>query len=149
MKFHFVAAAAVAAFTTPAFADGHAPTAGDAEAGEKAFRQCISCHVVVDDEGNTLAGKKAKTGPNLYNVAGRTLGTVEGFKYSKDMIAAGEAGLAWNEETFAAFTMDPTGYLREATDNSKARSKMTFKLRKEEDAANLYAFLFGLANPAE
>lgn len=147
MKFNLVLAAGFAVLGTQGFADGHAPTGGDAEAGEKAFRQCISCHVVVDDDGNTLAGKKAKTGPNLYNVAGRPAGSFEGFKYSKGMLAANEAGLVWNEETLSAFIMDPTGYLREATGDAKARSKMTFKLRKEEDAANLYAFLFGLANP--
>ena len=59
----FMAATMLAA---PAFADGHA--SGDVAAGEKAFRQCVSCHVVVNDAGETLAGKKAKTGPNLYGI---------------------------------------------------------------------------------
>lgn len=147
MKFGFTAIAVFFGASTAAFADGHAPTSGDAAAGEKAFRQCVSCHVVVDDDGNTLAGKRAKTGPNLYNVAGRAAGSFEGFKYSKGMLAANEAGLVWTEESLTTFIQDPTAYLREVTGDSSARSKMTFKLRKAEDAPNLYAFLYGLANP--
>lgn len=51
---------------------------GDAAAGESAFRQCATCHVVTDPAGNTLAGRAARTGPNLYGVAGRVAGSIEG-----------------------------------------------------------------------
>lgn len=61
-------AATTATLAVPAFADGHAAS-GDAAAGEKAFRQCISCHVVQNEAGDTLAGRNAKTGPNLYGIA--------------------------------------------------------------------------------
>ena len=37
-----------------ALAEGHAT--GDPAAGKKAFRQCVSCHVVRDESGETLAG---------------------------------------------------------------------------------------------
>ena len=38
---------------------------GNAEAGLEAFnRQCAACHVVVNDAGETLAGRNAKTGAN-------------------------------------------------------------------------------------
>ncbi|MCV6595784.1 MAG: c-type cytochrome [Mangrovicoccus sp.] len=133
-----IATAFAAVFAAPALAEG------DAAAGEKAFRQCQSCHVVVNDAGETLAGKKAKTGPNLYGVAGRAAGSVEGFKYSKGMKAANEAGLVWDEASFSAYVQDPTGYLREFLGDDKARGSMSFKLRKEKDAADLYAFLSGL-----
>ncbi|MHC0052240.1 c-type cytochrome [Actibacterium sp. D379-3] len=119
---------------------------GDAEAGEKAFRQCVACHVVVDAEGETLAGKKAKTGPNLYGLAGRQAGAVEGFRYSKSMQAAGEAGLVWTEEEFAKYVANPTSYLKDYLGDSKARGSMSFKLRKPEDAVNLYAYLAELAH---
>jgi cytochrome c len=128
----------------PAFADSHGAS-GDAAAGEKAFRQCIACHVVVNDAGETLAGKKAKTGPNLYGIAGRPAGSVEGFKYSKGLQAAGEAGLVWNEEAFAEYVKDPTSFLKEVTGDSGARSNMSFKVRKEGDAENLYAYLASLS----
>ena len=126
----------------PAFADGHA--SGDVAAGEKAFRQCVSCHVVVNDAGETLAGKKAKTGPNLYGIVGRTAGSVDGFKYSEIIMLAGEQGITYDEAHFAGYVQDPTGWLREAT-GDKGRGKMTYKVRKEADAINLYAYLASLS----
>ena len=56
-------AAATAALALPAFADGHAvdlTATGDAAAGEKAFRGCVDCHVVVNEAGETLAAPKAQ-----------------------------------------------------------------------------------------
>ena len=135
----FMAATMLAA---PVFADGHA--SGDVAAGEKAFRQCVSCHVVVNDAGETLAGKKAKTGPNLYGIVGRTAGSIDGFKYSKIIMLAGEQGITYDEANFAGYVQDPTGWLREAT-GGKGRGKMTYKVRKEADAINLYAYLASLS----
>ncbi len=143
-----LAAAATLLSAPVAFADGHTEASGDAAAGEAAFRQCISCHVVVDDEGETLAGRNARTGPNLYAVAGRTAGTIEDFRYSGSMTEAGEAGLVWTEESFAAYVQDPTAFLRETLDDGSARGSMSFRVRSEEDAVNLYAYLLSLA-PAE
>lgn len=140
MKHLWIAGAILAA--APAFADGHA--SGDAAAGEAAFSQCQTCHVVVDDAGNTLAGRNARTGPNLYGVVGRQAGVVEGFRYGKDIVTAGEEGLVWSEEHFVAYVQDPTGYLREFLDNRRARGKMAYKVRSEDDAVNLYAYLVSL-----
>lgn len=140
--FRFLAIAAVTTLAAPVLADGHA--SGDAAAGEKAFRKCISCHVVMNDEGETLAGKRAKTGPNLYGVPGKTVGTTEDFRYSDIMVLAGEQGLVWDEATFVAYVQDPSGYMREATGDG-GRGKMTFKVRKEADALNLYAYLVSLS----
>ena len=152
MKLNLIALAAASLMAAPAFADGHAvdlTATGDVEAGEKAFKQCVACHVVADDEGNVLAGKRAKTGPNLYGLAGRAAGAVEKFKYSKSMVAAGEAGLIWNEASFVPYVQDPTGNLREVLDDKKARGKMAYKVRKEEDAINLYAYLVSLGPDLE
>ncbi|MEL6241036.1 MAG: cytochrome C [Pseudomonadota bacterium] len=139
--FRTMAVLAATTFAVPAFADGHA--SGDAAAGEKAFRQCISCHVVVDDAGETLAGRNAKTGPNLYAIGGRTIGSVEDFRYSDLILAAGEAGMVWDEASFVGYVQDPTKWLQEATGES-GRGKMAYKVRKEEDAVNLYAYLVSL-----
>ena len=133
-----IAAALLAA--GPALADAHLAATGDAAEGEKAFRQCQSCHVVQDDAGEILAGRAAKTGPNLYGVVGRTAGSVEDFRYSDLMKAAGEAGMVYDEATFVPYVIDPTAHLREVTGEG-GRSKMTYRVRKEEDAVNLYAFL--------
>lgn len=132
--------AALTALAAPALAESH--VSGDAEAGEAAFgKQCVTCHVVVDEDGEKLAGRNAKTGPNLYGIAGALVGDVDDFRYSSAMKKAGEAELEWTEENFVAYVQDPTGWLREALDDSKARGKMSFKVRKEEDAADIYAYL--------
>lgn len=144
ITFTFLAAVALSA---PAHADSH--SVGDATAGETTFKQCVTCHVVVDDEGNTLAGKTAKTGPNLFGVVGRTAGAVEGFRYGKSILAAGEAGLVWDQEQLVNFLLDPKGFLRTFLDDKKARSKMTYKVRAEADAQNLAAFLTTFSPAAE
>lgn len=122
----------------PAFAESHG---GDAAAGEEAFGQCATCHVVADADGNILAGKRAKTGPNLHGVVGRQAGTVEGFRYGSSLVEAGEAGLVWDEANLTEYLMDPKGYLQTYLDDNRARSKMSFRVREEADAANLAAFL--------
>ena len=131
----------------PAYAESH--SAGDVAAGEKAFRKCATCHVVRDDEGQVLAGKKAKSGPNLFGIIGRQAGSIEGFRYGKSIIAAGEAGLIWDLEKFAIYAQDPKAFLQEFLDDKRARSKMSYKVRGEEDAVNLGAFLASLGPVAE
>lgn len=134
-----------------AFADAHeaiVPT-GDAEAGEAAFRQCIACHVVVDEAGETLAGRNSRTGPNLYDVAGRPIGSIEDFRYSDGLTALNELEMTWTEEDFVGYVQDPTGWIREVTEDNSLRGAMSFRVRSEEDALDLYAYLHSLANPAE
>ncbi len=138
MKF-VLAAAATALLSTQALAD--APT-GDAAAGEKAFKKCVACHVVKNDAGETLAGKSAKTGPNLYGIAGAPIGQQD-FKYSKVAMAAAEAGAVMTEDNFVAYLADPSAYLSEVA-GEKGRSKMSLKVRKEQDARDVFAFLYSL-----
>ncbi len=145
----YAAAAFTFAVAGPLFAEGHIAT-GDAEAGETKFnRQCIACHVVADADGNVLAGRNARTGPNLYGIAGRELAAVDGFRYGDGIIALGAAGAVWTEADFVSYVQDPTGWLREALDDSRARSKMAYRVRTEEDALNMYAFLATLGAAEE
>lgn len=144
--FHLTALACIV--TAPAFADGHA--SGDAEAGEKAFRQCKSCHSVVNTDTDETLIKGGKTGPNLWGIVGATAGTNADFKRYKDsIVAAGEAGLVWDEAQFVEYVQDPTKFLRATLDDNKARSGMTFKVRKEEDAVNLWAYLASVSPAPE
>ncbi|NBD29060.1 MAG: cytochrome C [Alphaproteobacteria bacterium] len=130
---------AAATLGTAAIADDHAT--GDPAAGEQAFRQCASCHMIVDDAGETIA-RGGRVGPNLYGVVGRQRGSVEDFRYSDLLIAAGEVegNTAWDEESFVAYVQDPSGWLTEFTGES-GRGKMTYMVRKEEDAVNVWAYL--------
>ncbi len=126
----------------PAFAQDLVAT-GDAAAGEEQFnRQCVACHVVQDPATDeVLAGRNAQTGPNLYGVAGRSPGTVEGFAYSDSLIAYGETEAVWDEANFVGYVQDPTGFLRTALDDRRARGKMAYQVREEAQAVDLYAFL--------
>lgn len=133
-----------------AFADSHdAAPSGDPEAGEAAFRQCIACHVVTDPDGNVLAGRNARTGPNLYGIAGRDAGSIEDFRYGPGMAELAEAGLVWTEETFSEYVPNATQFMREYTGNERLRSTMTPQRVDEEDLANLWAFLVSIGPDAE
>ena len=137
MKFTYLTIFATATAAAPVLADDHA--SGDPEAGEKAFRQCKACHMIVDDEGNNIV-RGGRVGPNLYGIVGRTAGSVEDFRYSDLLAAAGEQELAWDEENFVGYVQDPTGWLKEYT-GEDGRGKMSYQVRKEEDAVNVWAYL--------
>lgn len=114
-----------------------APAFADSDPGMKAFNKCKSCHSVISDGGDVIV-KGGKTGPNLYGVAGRAAGSAD-YKYGDGLVAAGEKGLVWDEESFAAFTADPKGFLKEYLGDDSAKTKMSFKLKK--GAEDIYAFL--------
>jgi cytochrome c len=133
-------AALLSLLAAPAFAEG------DAAKGEKAFNKCKSCHAIVTDTGEKIV-KGGKTGPNLWGVIGRTAGTYEGFRYGADLVAAGEGGLVWDFDSFVAYTQDPRGFLRDHLGDSKAKSKMSFKLKK--GAEDIYAYLAQFSPVAE
>jgi cytochrome c len=42
------------------------------------------------------------------------------------------------------YVQDPTKFLQEFTGDKKSRAAMMFKIRKEEDAQNVYAYLVSL-----
>ncbi len=116
--------------------------AQDAAAGEKEFNKCKSCHMIVADDGTVIV-KGGRTGPNLYGVIGRTAGGVEDFRYGDSLVAAGEAGLVWDEATFVEYVQDPKGFLATYLDDSGARSKMSYRLRKGME--DVYAYLVSVS----
>lgn len=107
---------------------------GDATAGESVFKKCMSCHMVGD-------GAKNKVGPVLNAVFGRTLGGSEDYKYGKSIVALGETGVVWTEEEMFEYLADPRKYLRTKLDDKKAKSKMSFKLKKEDERKDVIAYL--------
>lgn len=144
MKLKIATILAAATLATAGYADSHAGS-GDVAAGEKAFGKCKACHMIQDADGETIM-KGGKTGPNLYGLIGRQAGTAEDFKYGDAIVAAGEAGLVWDEENLTEYLEDPTAFLREYLDDGGARSKMSFKLKK--GAEDIYAYLASVS-PAE
>ncbi len=137
MKF-IAATAFLACVAAPVFAEG------DAAAGERTFGKCKSCHQIVSDTGETLS-KGGRTGPNLFGIVGRTAGTAEDFRYGDDIVAAGAAGLVWDEAQFVSYLEDPRGFLKTYLEDSGAKSRMSFRLKK--GGADVFAYLaqFGAA----
>jgi len=114
---------------------------GDIDAGQKAFNKCKSCHMVVSPEGEEFV-KGGKTGPNLYGVIGRAVASQEGFKYGKPILSLSDSDLVWTEEELANYITDPKAWLVEKTGDKKARSKMSFKLNKEQEDVAAYLATF-------
>ncbi|MFN0115455.1 MAG: c-type cytochrome [Paracoccaceae bacterium] len=143
MRRSLVALAVLGLVTSPAFG------AGDVTNGEKVFKQCQTCHLVAAPDGTVLAGRAGKTGPNLYAVVGRAAGSYPDYRYGDAIIAAEKKGLVWNEDEIVKFVADPGGFLKEFLDDSSARGKMTFKVKKEQDAHDVVAYLQSLVPPAQ
>lgn len=126
---------------------GGAALAGDAAEGERSFRQCASCHGIVADDG-TVIQRLARTGPNLWGLPGRQAGVDEEFRnYSNGMVAAGEQGLEWDEESFSAYLANQTQFLRDYTGDNSVRSNMNHRLRGE--AADIWAYLVSVSPEVE
>ena len=114
-------AAVMAVLTAPTLAEG------DAEAGEKVFRKCKSCHMVGEEAKN-------RVGPVLNGIVGADIGANEDYKYSDALIARKDAGDTWTEENLSAYLEDPKGWAD--------GTKMSFAgLKDEADRANVIAYL--------
>ena len=133
--FHLAALLSFSIVSSAALADSH--TAGDAVKGKKVFKKCAACHAIGE-------AAKIKVGPPLTDVVGRKVATFEGFKYGKSILAAGETGLVWSEEELADYLANPKNYLRAKLNDKKAKSKMPFRLKKEQDRADVIAYLKSL-----
>lgn len=135
------------ALAAPAFAQD---ATGDAAAGEKVFNKCQTCHVIADADGKVLGGKNAKTGPNLYGLPGRAAGIQADFNgYGDSLVALGATGFVWEEASFVEYVADPAKFLKAKLDDSKARSKMSFKLGNAKEQADVWAYIASLSPAVE
>jgi cytochrome c len=114
-----VAAAKLAAVSIDVLIGG-----ADAAKGKKLFKKCGACHT--NDQGG-----KNKVGPNLWNIVGRSIGTVEGFNYSDAMKS--HSG-SWDITALNEFLTNPK--------KTVPGTKMSFSgVKKDRDRANLLLYL--------
>lgn len=100
------------------------------ERGAKVVRKCASCH-------NFEAGGANKTGPALYDIVGKQVGTHE-FGYSDALADLSASGQVWTYEALNEFLTSPKAFA--------PGTKMTFAgLRSEKDRVNLLAYLQSLS----
>tara|TARA_B100000965_G_scaffold379801_1_gene375834 strand:- start:261 stop:833 length:573 start_codon:yes stop_codon:yes gene_type:complete len=97
---------------------------GDLTHGEKVFKKCSACHMIVADGKN-------KIGPNLWGVIGRKAGSIGDYNYSKAMIAYAKE---WTFEEMNSYLIKPQAYIK--------GTKMAFAgLRKEKDRASVILYM--------
>ena len=97
---------------------------GDITTGEKVFKKCAACHSIIK-------GGKNAIGPALYNVVGRKVGAIEGYKYSKALMSYDKN---WTFEELNGFLKKPSKYIK--------GTKMAYAgLRKESDRASVIKYL--------
>ena len=97
---------------------------GDVAHGEIVFKKCAACHSIVK-------GGKNAIGPALYNVVGRKIGIIEGYKYSKALAAYDKE---WTFEELNGFLIKPAKWIK--------GTKMAYAgLRKEKDRASVIKYL--------
>ena len=96
----------------------------DASKGAKVFKKCASCHTLPEGGNNG-------TGPNLFGIVGRGVGSTSGFSYSQGMATLGGT---WTFDRLNEFLTKPKAYLPD--------TKMSFAgVKKPQQRADLVAFL--------
>ena len=100
---------------------------GDAVAGKKVAKKCMSCH-------SFEVGGRKKVGPNLFAIVGAPKGAVEGYKYGSYLqIASG----VWDETSLRDWLKDSKGIAKAAG----KKTKMASQRIKGKKADDLIAYL--------
>ncbi len=99
-------------------------SAASVDSGAKQVKKCAACHVFEEGGPN-------KIGPNLHDIVGRAVASVDGFAYSN---ALKEYGGNWDYEKLDCFLKDPK--------NCVPGNKMSFAgVKKDGDRADIIAYM--------
>jgi len=82
-----------------------------------------------------------RIGPHLNGIFDRKAGSIEGFRYSKDMLRQGADGLVWNFENLDVYLENPRSLI--------SKTRMNFRgLKDPQDRADVIAYLRRFSSPA-
>lgn len=102
----------------------------DAEAGQRLYLFCQSCHTLGE-------GGLNKVGPNLHDFYGKVAGQAEGFIYSNALM---DANVTWDAETLDRWIANPSTAIPGTT--------MIFAgIRDQQQRADLIAYLERATTP--
>ncbi len=84
---------------------------------------CVRCHgllaeqsswhqFIPADGGTVELAVVTPQGPTLNDIVGRPAGIIEGYKYSKGMLAFAETGAVWDRETLDKFLTDSRKFVK-------------------------------------
>ncbi len=103
----------------------------DAAQGADQAKKCGACHDFSEASVN-------KTGPGLYDVVERVIGSHPDFAYSPAMLEHQAAGDTWTYENLDHFLASPKGFI--------PGTKMTFAgVKNDQERANIIAYLSTLS----
>lgn len=105
------------------------PCAHAEDPGARSFRKCQSCHMVGE-------GAKLRVGPTLNGIVEAPIGGLEGYRYSRALTEAHDAGEIWTREALDAFLANPR--------ETRKGTRMTFAgIRDPAERAALLDWLAG------
>ena len=104
--------------------DSLAQTTGNAVNGERLFLRCKACHTLT-------SGGRPRLGPTLEGLFERTVGSLDGYQYSR---ALKDADFVWDSEALDTWLANPDSFL--------PGNRMAFAgFRSAEDRRDLIAYL--------
>jgi cytochrome c len=102
----------------------------DAAKGASGAKACLACH-------NVEKGGANKTGPAMWDIVERNMGSAAGFPYSEGL--AGKASEKWTYEALNEFIKAPKAYIK--------GTKMSFGgIKNDEKRADILAYLATLSD---
>lgn len=103
----------------------------DISAGERVARRCATCHNFGQGEGNI-------TGPYMWDVMGREVGSIADYGYSSAMIDYAAGGVVWGFQNMYDYLENPRDYV--------PGTAMSFAgLRNQDDRINIIAYMRSLS----
>jgi cytochrome c len=116
---------------TPVVSIGTLLASADAAQGAEQAKKCGACHDVSTANAN-------KTGPGLYDVVERVIGSQPGFAYSAVLAEHQAKGDTWTYDNLNQFLTSPKAFA--------PGTKMTFAgVKNDQERANIIAFLSTLS----